>query len=62
VAGANTSIWTDIYLSNRDALIEAIEEAQQRLDDVRAKLLRGDSAALAAWNERARADREELLG
>jgi prephenate dehydrogenase len=62
VAGANTAIWTDIYLSNRDALIEAIEEAQRRLDDVRAKLLRGDAAALAAWNERARADREELLG
>ncbi len=62
VAGANTAIWTDIYLTNRDALIEAIEEAQQRLDDVRAKLLRGDSAALADWNERARADREELLG
>ena len=62
VAGANTAIWTDIYLTNRDALIEAIEEAQRRLDDVRAKLLRGDAAALAAWNERARADREELLG
>ncbi len=62
VAGANTAIWTDIYLTNRDALIEAIEEAQRRLDDVRAKLLRGDSAALADWNERARADREELLG
>jgi prephenate dehydrogenase len=62
VAGANTAIWTDIYLTNRDALIAAIEEAQRRLDDVCAKLLRGDSAALAAWNERARADREELLG
>jgi prephenate dehydrogenase len=62
VAGANTAIWTDIYLTNRDALIEAIEEAQRRLDDVRAKLLRGDSDALADWNERARADREELLG
>ncbi len=62
VAGANTAIWTDIYLTNRDALIEAIDEAERRLDDVRAKLLRGDSAALAAWNERARADREELLG
>ena len=62
VAGANTAIWTDIYLTNRDALIEAIEEAQRHLDDVRAKLLRGDSDALADWNERARADREELLG
>ena len=30
VAGANTAIWTDIYLANRAALIEAIDEAVQR--------------------------------
>ena len=27
VAGANTAIWTDIYMSNRDLLAEAIDEA-----------------------------------
>jgi prephenate dehydrogenase len=62
VAGANTTIWTDIYLANRDALSEAIEEAVRRLEDVRAALIRADADALTTWNERARADRETLLG
>jgi prephenate dehydrogenase len=62
VAGANTAIWTDIYLSNRDALIAGIDELTRRLDDVRTALLRGDAQAVSAWNERARADREALLG
>lgn len=62
VAGANTAIWTDIYLSNRDALIAGIDELTQRLGDVRAALRRDDAAAVSAWNERARADREALVG
>ncbi len=62
VAGANTAIWTDIYLSNRDALVAGIEGLTESLDDVRAALERGDAQAIAAWNERARADREALLG
>ncbi|HYM46675.1 MAG TPA: prephenate dehydrogenase/arogenate dehydrogenase family protein [Solirubrobacteraceae bacterium] len=62
VAGSNTAIWTDIYLSNRDALIAGIDGLTQRLGDVRAALERGDAAAISAWNERARADREALLG
>jgi prephenate dehydrogenase len=62
VAGANTAIWTDIYLANRDALSEAIEEAVRRLGDVRAALARADAEELAAWNERARTARETLLG
>jgi len=60
VAGANTAIWTDIYLSNRDAVIEAIDDAIGRLGDVRATLHECDGAALAAWNERARAQCERL--
>jgi prephenate dehydrogenase len=62
VAGANTAIWTDIYLANRDALIAAIDDATRRLADVRAALADSDAAALAAWNERARAARQALLG
>jgi prephenate dehydrogenase len=62
VAGANSSIWTDIYLSNRDALIASIDEFAKGLDDVRAILQAGDAAAVTAWNERARANREALLG
>jgi prephenate dehydrogenase len=62
VAGANTAVWTDIYLANRDALIEAVERAVNGLEDMRAALLRADAGALAAWNERARAARKQLLG
>jgi prephenate dehydrogenase len=62
VAGANSAIWTDIYLSNRDALLAAIDEHSKRVADVRAALERGDAQAVTAWNEAARADREKLLG
>jgi prephenate dehydrogenase len=62
VAGANTSIWTDIYMSNREALIAGIDGLAERLAEVRDALARGDAAAVSAWNERARADREALLG
>jgi len=62
VAGANSAIWTDIYLSNRDALIAGIDEFSQRLGEVRAALEAGDAPAVTAWNDRARADREALLG
>ncbi len=61
VAGANTAIWTDIYLANRDALVEAIDETTQRLADVRTALAQADGEALAAWNEHARAARAKLL-
>jgi prephenate dehydrogenase len=62
VAGANNAIWTDIYLSNRDALIAGIDGLTERLGDVRVALQRGDAAAVSEWNERARVDREALLG
>ncbi|HZL49045.1 MAG TPA: prephenate dehydrogenase/arogenate dehydrogenase family protein [Solirubrobacteraceae bacterium] len=62
VAGANTAIWTDIYLSNRDALIAGIDGVTERLGEVRAALAAGDAAAVSDWNERARIDRETLLG
>jgi len=62
IAGANSAIWTDIYMSNRDALIAGVDEFAARLGDVRSALERGDAAAVTAWNEDARGDREALLG
>ncbi len=62
VAGANGAIWTDIYLSNRDALMAGIDDTVTRLRDVRAALEAGDAEAVSAWNEHARADRDALLG
>ncbi len=60
VAGANTAIWTDIYLSNRDLLVEALDGTIQELSAVRDALCAGDAQRLAAWNERARAERARL--
>jgi len=62
VAGASSTIWPDIYLSNRDALVALIDEAQQRLSSVRDWLARGDRAGIERWNDAARADRDALLG
>jgi prephenate dehydrogenase len=62
VAGANTSIWTDIYMSNSDALIAGIDGITARLGALRAILEAGDAGALAVWNDRAHEDREALLG
>jgi prephenate dehydrogenase len=62
VAGANSAIWTDIFISNRDALISAIDEFSERMEEIRAKLAAGDADAITAWNESARAEHEQLLG
>jgi prephenate dehydrogenase len=61
VAGANGSIWTDIYLSNREALIAGIDDTIARLDAVRGALEHGDAQRVASWNDEARAYREALL-
>jgi len=62
VAGANSAIWTDIFMSNRDALIAAIDEFAERMAEVRAQLVAGEAAAITAWNESARAEHGRLLG
>jgi prephenate dehydrogenase len=62
VAGANSAIWTDIFMSNRDALIAAIDEFVERMAAVRAQLVAGDTGAITAWNESARVEHARLLG
>jgi prephenate dehydrogenase len=61
VAGAPSSVWTDIYLSNRDALTAEIDETLARLTAVRELLSAGDGARIAAWNDGAAADRRRVL-
>ncbi len=61
VAGANSAIWTDIYLANRDALIEQMDGALHRLRAVRDALAGADADAVTAWNDAARDDRRRLL-
>lgn len=62
VAGANTEVWMDIYMSNSDLLAEALDEAIRELSGVRDALDAEDAGALAAWNERAREGRVRLAG
>ena len=62
VAGANTAVWTDIYLANADLLAEAIDEAIRELSGVRDALDAEDAEALASWNDSAREGRERLNG
>jgi prephenate dehydrogenase len=62
VAGANSAIWTDICIANRDALIAALDELGERLAHVRGHLADADSGALREWNEQARSEREALMG
>lgn len=61
VAGANSSIWRDIYLSNHDALVPAIDSVIGRLTEFRDALATGDGDEIVRLNEQARADRETLL-
>src|SRR6202035_400647 len=58
VAGASSTIWPDIYLSNRAALVVLIDEALARLGEVRAALAGADRPAIERWNDAARADRD----
>jgi prephenate dehydrogenase len=61
VAGAPSGIWTDIYISNRDALAAGIDDTIARLQDVRAALASADAARVADWNDAAAEDRRRLL-
>jgi prephenate dehydrogenase len=62
VAGANSAVWTDIYLSNSDVLIDAIDDLRAGLDEVRALLEGADASQIGTWNDQARRDRDALLG
>jgi prephenate dehydrogenase len=61
VAGAPSAIWTDIYLSNRDALTAELDRALEHLSGVRDALAAGDAQSITRWNETAANDRRRLL-
>jgi prephenate dehydrogenase len=61
VAGASSAIWTDIYTSNADALIEQIEGTVDQLEQMREALRRGDRSWITSWNERAASERARLI-
>jgi prephenate dehydrogenase len=61
VAGASSSVWRDIYLSNREAIAEEIDRAVAELQAVAGALREANPDAVESWNERAAQDRKRLL-
>jgi prephenate dehydrogenase len=61
VAGAPSAVWTDIYISNRDAIGLGIDRAIEALQRVREALRDGDAERITQWNDAAAADRRRLL-
>jgi len=61
VAGANPSIWVDIFASNREALAGEIDAVVARLGRAAELLRAADVEALAGWHREALADRRRLV-
>lgn len=59
VAGSDASLWTGIFLENRMPLLEAIDTFQDQVAVLRQSLVDGDSDAIAAWWDAARARRSQ---
>ena len=61
VAGAPSAIWTDIYMSNADALTAELDTTMAQLASIRAALSDRDRATIERWNDDAASDRRRLL-
>jgi prephenate dehydrogenase len=61
VAGANSAIWTDIYVANREAIAAEVDAVVERLRAASELLRGGDPDAITAWNEQAADARRRLL-
>jgi prephenate dehydrogenase len=61
VAGAASAIWTDIYLSNADALLDQIGATVERLQRVAEALRARDGEWITSWNDQAAAQRAQLI-
>ena len=54
VAGAESSLWTPIFLENRAAILDALDAYHRALEGFREALDAGDEARLSAWWDAAR--------
>src|SRR3954454_10653401 len=61
VAGANPSMWEDIFATNSDAVAREIDAAAERLKEAADVIRSGDAERVAAWHGAARDDRRRLL-
>jgi prephenate dehydrogenase len=61
VAGANPSIWSDIFAGNREAVASEIDGAIARLSEAAELVRSGDQEALVTWQQQAGRRRRELI-
>jgi prephenate dehydrogenase len=61
VAGANPSIWADIFATNREAVAREIDAVADRLGEAAQLIRAGDPDAVRAWHRAALDDRRRLL-
>lgn len=61
IAGSSAEMWSDICMANRNALLAALDDYEDELENVRSAIESGDGAALARMFERARAARDKWL-
>jgi prephenate dehydrogenase len=61
VAGANPSIWGDIFATNRDAVAREVEATSERLREAAQLIRSGDAERVGAWHGAALQDRRRLL-
>ena len=62
IASGSPSIWTDIFMENRENLLFALERFGSRLDELRTFLCDGDEAAIAQFLSAAASRRGERSG
>lgn len=60
IAASDAELWTQILLSNRDHVLEALERYEQSLDGLRAALRQGDPAPLKQLLSQAKRKRDAL--
>jgi prephenate dehydrogenase len=58
VAGSSASLWSAIFLENRDPLLRALDRFDAELVRFRQALQSGDDAAIRAWWDSARSHRD----
>ena len=61
VAGSNPRLWTEIFLQNRDAVLETLREHRRLVEQLEAAIGSGDADFLGAWIGEASTNRRRLL-
>jgi prephenate dehydrogenase len=61
IAGSNRQVWTDIFLENRDALLTALRDYRNGVDEMLVALEARDAEGIAALIGRAATQRQRLL-